>query len=106
MANSNPPSSSPPTTSTDNELDEIIKKYGSGVVDNCMKLVDNPDYKFEKNHDKLHAEALAAIHQWSAKRERALLERLISQADHYGDTTIPETAVPITLLQQELEKLK
>ena len=72
-----------------NKLEQIIKKYGSGVVDNCLKIIDNPDYKFEKKHDKLHAEALKQITEWHNAELEALESRLPSERVEQDEETQP-----------------
>lgn len=39
----------------------ILKDYASAIVAIDLKLLDNPDYKFKKPHDKAEAEAAQAI---------------------------------------------
>lgn len=42
-------------------LNEILKELESVIVDNAIKIIEDPDFKFEPIHDKAHDKTVKAL---------------------------------------------
>lgn len=85
------------------EMKQILKDYGSVIVDNALKILDNPDYRYEKSHDKAVAEALKRLSQIMEEANRPGREIWVA---HNTGTTLENDVENMSFYNSRHEAVK